>query len=59
MNTVVTYSIVQNKYLKLVSHLLEIVTLLHIVNNSTIEIYSRFVLPSWISLSHVLNWVEK
>ena len=47
----------QNKCLKLVGYLLEI-TLLHIVIDSTLKLYSEFVLPNWTLLGHILYWVE-
>ena len=49
----------QNTYLKLVSHLLERETLLHIVNNSPVKIHSKCFLPNWTWFSCILKWVGK
>ena len=48
----------QDKCLNLVGHLLEIVTLLQIVNNSTLKMCSKFVL-SKIGLLLILKWIGK
>ena len=45
----------QNKGWKLVGHLFKIGTLLA----SPLEMYSKFVLPNWTLLGHVLKWVGK
>ena len=47
----------QNKYLKSVSHFIEIIIAsLQIVNNSPLKIYSRYVLPNSAILSTRMGW---
>ena len=40
-------------------HTIEMVTLLQIVSDSPVEMYSKFVLPNWTLLCHILKWVGK
>ena len=43
------------------TYLLEIVTLLQIVNDSPLKMYSKFVLSNWTLFSHIhiLKWVRE